>query len=379
MERFDAFLARFGDSPLVQSAVILAVTLVLAWVAHRLLAFGVGLVARRTRGEIDDRVIELLERPVRVSVVLAGLALVTVRLDPSGLLGAGGLDVTRFTLGVLATIAILLWASATVRLSALLLDAVSGRRRFVQSRTLPLFRNLASIVIVGVAIYFVFVAWGIDVSAWLASAGIVGIAVGFAAKDTLANLFAGLFILTDAPYKVGDFITLEGGERGQVTRVGIRSTRIVTRDDVEITIPNSVIADARIVNESGGRWTKERLRVKLNLPYGIDLERIRGLLVELARAEPDVSREPEPRVRVRGFGQLGIEVELLAWIEQPVDRGRVSDALYSAVYRKFVEESIDVPFAQRAPAPWSDSAPGATTATPDSAETPVVAAEPVSS
>ncbi len=64
------------------------------------------------------------------------------------------------------------------------------------------------------AIYRLLVAWDLDLSAWLASAGIMGIAVGFAAKDTLANLFGGLFVIMDAPYKIGDFINLDSGERG---------------------------------------------------------------------------------------------------------------------------------------------------------------------
>ena len=349
MELWETFLARFGDNRFVQSGVILVVALLFARLADRLISFGVGRLALRTKSEIDDRVIELLHRPVRVSVVLAGLALVTLRVDPSSLLRDGALDLTRLTLSLLATVAILLWMSAGVRLAGLLLDAASGRRRFVQSRTLPLFRNLANILVVGVAIYFVFVAWGIDVTAWLASAGIVGIAVGFAAKDTLANLFAGVFILTDAPYKVGDVINLESGERGQVTRVGIRSTRLITRDDVEITVPNSVIADARIVNESGGRSTRERLRVKVTVTPDVDLGRVRTVLEKIAAAEPDVLDDPAPRVRLRGFGDLGLDLELLAWIEQPVDRGRVADALYGAIYERFAAGGIEIAFAKRDP------------------------------
>ena len=89
-------------------------------------------------------------------------------------------------------------------------------------------------------------------------------AVGFAAKDTLANLFGGIFILADAPYKVGDFVVLGSGERGEVTQVGLRSTRILTRDDVEVTVPNAMIANDTIVNESGGPWVKHRVRVRVS-------------------------------------------------------------------------------------------------------------------
>lgn len=103
---------------------------------------------------------------------------------------------------------------------------------------------LMIIVVTALAVYFVFLAWQIDVTAWMASAGILGLAVSFAAKDTLANLFSGVFIVADAPYKLGDFIVLDSGERGEVTHIGIRSTRLLTRDDVEVTVPNSIMGNA---------------------------------------------------------------------------------------------------------------------------------------
>ncbi|OQW99996.1 MAG: hypothetical protein BWK74_00755 [Desulfobacteraceae bacterium A6] len=95
-----------------------------------------------------------------------------------------------------------------------------------------------------------------DLTAWVASAGIIGLALSFAAKDTLANLFSGVFILADAPYKIGDFIVLDSGERGEVTNIGIRSTRLLTRSDIEITVPNSIMGNTRIINEAGGRHQK---------------------------------------------------------------------------------------------------------------------------
>ena len=84
-------------------------------------------------------------------------------------------------------------------------------------------------------------------------------------KDTLSNLFAGIFIMADAPYKEGDYINLDSGERGYVRSIGIRSTRIMTRDDIEITIPNALIANSKIVNESGGPDEKERVRITLEI------------------------------------------------------------------------------------------------------------------
>ena len=117
----------------------------------------------------------------------------------------------------------------------------------------------------------------------LAGAGVIGIAVGFAARDTLANLISGVSIVADAPYKLGDYIVLDTGERGVVSSLGIRSTRLMTRDDVEVSIPNAVIGSAKIINESGGPWEKYRIRIPVGVAYGSDTELAHRLMLETAR------------------------------------------------------------------------------------------------
>ena len=206
---------------------------------------------------------------------------------------------------------------------------------------------MGRIVLAGLAAYFVFVIWAIDLTAWLASAGIIGIAIGFAAKDTLGNLFSGIFILIDTPYKVGDYIVLDAGERGQVTQIGIRSTRMLTRDDVEVIIPNSIIGGAKIVNESGGPWPKFRVRVKVGVAYGSDIDLVRSVLEEVAENAEKVCDEPEPRVRFREFGDSSLDFELLCWVEEPAMRGLVLDALNTEIYKRFAAEGITIPFPQR--------------------------------
>jgi small-conductance mechanosensitive channel len=340
-------LGRYGDNRFLTAAVILAVTLIAVWIIDFSLTRVLPRLAKRTRTDVDDRLIPLLKRPIRMSVLVAGLALVTLHLDPSSMLEEGALELTELTLSLLATIAILLWMVASVRIAGVLLIAASSRSRWVESRTLPLFRNLATFAIVGGAVYFLFVTWGINIAAWAASAGIVGIAVGFAAKDSLANFFAGIFILTDAPYKVGDWVVLGTGERGQVTHVGIRSTRLLTRDDVEVTIPNAIIGNALIVNESSGRWIRKRLRVAVGVAYGSDIDRVRAVLEEVAIADPDVCEDPEPRMRFRAFGASGLDLELLVWIDDPADTGRISDQLHSAVYKRLAAEGIEIPYPKR--------------------------------
>lgn len=326
----------------VQAIAVAVAFIGLSRLAYWLLSGQVRRLARRTETKFDDRLIDLLDRPVTLTVAVLGLNWATHLLElPTG--------VEWVTLGVLKSITIFVWMLFGFRFANLVQDAFieRGDRSPLPERTLPLFNNLAKVIVAGLAAYFFFLTWSIDVTAWLASAGIIGIAVGFAAKDTLANLFAGVFILADAPYKVGDFIVLGTGERGLVTHIGIRSTRLLTRDDIEITIPNAVISSAMITNESGGPYEKRRLRIKLQVAYGTDVDHLRRVLLELATANPEVAEEPHPRVRFRSFGDSGLNFELLVWIDLPVMRGRVEDALNTQAYKRLTEEGIQIPFPVR--------------------------------
>ncbi len=219
----------------------------------------------------------------------------------------------------------------------------------IQYKTLPLFNNISAILIYSLAIYLLFLAWGIDMTAWLASVGVIGIAVGFAAKDTLANLFSGLFIMADAPYKIGDYVVLDDSlqSRGKVTHIGIRSTRLLTRDDVEITVPNSIMGNSQITNQSGGPHEKFRCRVQISVAYGSDTEQVEKLLLEEAAAESLVCLYPEPRVRFRRFGGSGLEYELLFWITRPEFRGNALHQLNTKIYNAFMREGIEIPYSKQ--------------------------------
>ncbi len=247
------------------------------------------------------------------------------------------------------TIAIVIWYGFFFNVIQIVLGALSkgvGKKKLHESM-LPLFNNAFKVALLALAVYFIFLAWRIDVTAWLASAGIVGLALSFAAKDTLSNLFAGVSIVADAPYKTGDFILLDTGERGMVSHIGLRSTRILTRDDIEITIPNGIIGNSKIVNEAGGPTEKHRIRIPVGVAYGSDLDIVIATLAAVASDHAEVCKSPEPRVRFRCFGDSSLDFELLCWIDRPVNRGRMIHELNCAVYRSFQTAGIEIPFPQR--------------------------------
>jgi len=300
-------------------------------------------VAKRTGTALDDTILKALLAPVLQTTVILSMIL-SVKV-----LGMGD-AVEQVAIRLMLTALLVFWARAWFRATNRLLPVMSaneGRFQVLQPRTVPLFEMGIKLFLVSIFVWLLMALWGIDGTAWLASAGVVGIAVGFAAKDTLANLISGVSIVADAPYKIGDFIVLDSGERGVVTGLGMRSTRLLTRDDVEISIPNAVMGNAKISNESSGRNMEHRIRIPVGVAYGTETAKVVALLENVAKRNPMILENPFPRVRMRGFGQSSLDFELLCWIPHPEQRGLAVHQLLMAIDKCFREENISIPFPQR--------------------------------
>ncbi len=328
--------------PVVRATAIMIGSFVVAYIVELLVHRVLVRLTEMTKTNLDDRIVAQLRRPIFFTAIIAGAYMATSELRPQ--LSAGPLLAAN---GVVATFAIILWSGALIRVGSIILLALSAHateRSLIQSSSLPLFDIALKLMVVVGAVYFGFLAWRIDVTAWLASAGIIGIAVGFGAKDTLANLFAGIFIIVDAPYRVGDFIMLDGGVRGRVTSIGMRSTRMLTLDQVEVTIPNGLIGSGRITNEAGGPNLKQRLHVKVSAAYGSNIAHVKAVLLECVKGVEHVCNKPAPEAHFVAMGDSALQFHLLAWVEQPRRRDQVLDALNTRVYNAFANEGIEIPY-----------------------------------
>lgn len=334
------FLATY---PVLLALIVVVVGLCLAFAAHRFILFGGLKITARTNTELDEKLLHIV---ARVAALAVGYIALAAAVQVLGLGAFAEMVTIRLMLSVLI-LQLIRAAMQAGNVGLEIMGRVRNRFPIVEERTIPLFDLMMTVIVLAIGAYALLQVWNIDPAAWLASAGVIGIAVGFAAKDTLANLFAGFFIIADAPYTIGDYIVLGSGERGFVVNVGIRSTRLRTRDDVEIVIPNSEMANTKIINESGGIRDRYRLRIKVGVAYGSDLDQVCGLLDQTAQAHPEIARHPRARVRNRGFGDSSVDFELLCWIKDPADRGRISHELYMEIYKLFNREAVSIPFPQR--------------------------------
>jgi small-conductance mechanosensitive channel len=319
------YIGIVGENPWLQALLVIAISQLLAWIFDHFISAALRNLTRRTRFRFGDELIGHFHKPIYASVMLLGLALAANLLEI-------GEPYDFFVFSGLKTIAFIVWSIFLLRMVRSVLRGLAAhedRIQILHPQTLPLFENIAMIIIVVLSIYVIFSAWNVDMTAWLASAGIVGIAVGFA-----------------APYKIGDYVVLDSGERGEITHIGIRSTRMRTRDDVEVTVPNSIMGNTKIINESGGPYEKYRIRVKVGVAYGSDIDQVEQLLMQIAEANENVCEEPAHRVRFRAFGGSSLDFELLCWVNQPAARGLVTHELLSQIYRHFNAEGIEIPYSK---------------------------------
>jgi len=323
-------------------AAIIIIYLLLAKTADLLIDKVLKKMAGLTRMSIDDHLIDFVHKPICWTIFWIGVIHAIV-IEPLATPWDTALP------SIAKSVVLFVWMIALVRAFSWAVQAkidspdAHGK---IGKDVLLLIKNVLRVIIIISGILWMLTIWKISLTPLFASAGIAGIAIALAAKDTLSNFFGGVSIFMDRTYKLGDYIIVDSGERGEVIEIGIRSTRIKTRDDVMITIPNSILANAKIINESAP-VPRFRIRVPFGVAYSSDLEQVEETVLEIAANNPNVSKSPEPRVRLRSLAESSVNFELLCWLSQPSEKGREIHALLMTIHRIFSERGIAIPFPQR--------------------------------
>ena len=184
-----------------------------------------------------------------------------------------------------------------------------------------------------------------DLSGLTVVAGLLSVGIGFGLQNTASNFISGLILLFERPIKVGDWITV-GEVSGDVREINLRSTTVITPDNISIIVPNSEFVSGRVVNWSHGE-RKIRVHIPVGVAYGSDVELVTRVLLEEAERHSGVMRTPAPKVWFTGFGDSSLNFELLAWIPEPTARPQVISDLNYAIDSAFRRNNVEIPFPQR--------------------------------
>jgi small-conductance mechanosensitive channel len=183
---------------------------------------------------------------------------------------------------------------------------------------------------------------GVNVASLVVSLGVGSLAVGLAAQDTLANMFAGFTLMLDRPFRVGDRIQLSSGENGDVEAIGVRATVIRTSDESLLIVPNSALVKDKLINLS---QPTRRLAVSIpiGVAFGSDLALVRRILIESAQAGSHVDRDREPLALVTGFTDLAVGMMLKFWVNDFNDAGLARTEVLERVHDRLREAGVELP------------------------------------
>jgi small-conductance mechanosensitive channel len=245
-------------------------------------------------------------------------------------------DIAVLLVRVALTIVISL---ALARVLGRVAGRVAARRGSAQGEMLT--RRFVFYGVMSLAFFMVLDALGVEFGVLLGAAGILTVALGFASQTSASNLISGLFLLGERPFVVGDVIEV-GAQTGVVLSVDLLSAKLRTFDNLFVRVPNETLIKSEIVNLT--RNPIRRIEIQVRLHYGEDIERVRKLLLALAREEPDVLEEPEPVVWVDKLGDSAIHLRFLIWAANRPGFFDVRSRMFEAVAVTLQRHQISVGF-----------------------------------
>lgn len=181
---------------------------------------------------------------------------------------------------------------------------------------------------------------GFQLTTLMGTAGIIGIAVGFASQTSVSNIISGWFLIAEEPFSLGDLVTV-GGTTGIVSSIDMLSVKLRTQDNRFVRIPNETLIKETLVNQT--RFPIRRLELPIGIAYKEDLARVRDLLLQVARSTSVVLDDPEPRVMLTDFGSSSVDLLLWVWITR-ADWVEARSLLIEAVKAAFDREGVEIPF-----------------------------------
>lgn len=295
-------------------------------------------LSRKTRTVLDDLIAKAIKTPLNLAAVIIA-AFVSIRLVK---LPASYLKIVEGTLFVLTVFLAAIAINNVFKAILQWVQETSEKKEFLR-RFLPLLDIGEKIFVWTAALMIVLKRFNYDISSLIVSMGVGSLAIGLAAQDTLSNMFGGLMLLFDQPFRVGDRIKLESGEFGDVLEIGLRSTKIRTVENYVLVVPNSQLVKSKVLNYymPEGRSIG---KINVGVSYDSDPEKVKEILIKSALGVEEVMKEPPPSAFFTGFGDFALEFLLVFSVDDPKKVFSTKDKVNERILENFRKEGIEIPY-----------------------------------
>lgn len=325
--------------------ILLAVLLLGRWVINLILEKLLFRITKRTKNNLDNQILNAARLPLYFLAVV--LALDTALRRLSFLPGdwniwlEEGLYIFYFLVGF-----IFIWRLVTHFFRWYEEEMAQRTKTNMDKQLFPFFERIVLILLSAVGVITVLSHYEINITAMVTTLGIGSLAVALAAKSTLEDTISGFMIMIDRPYRIGDRIELMDLDTwGDVVDIGLRSTRIRTRDNRMVIVPNSVIGKSLVVNYAYPN-DQYRLQIHIGIAYGTEIEKARQVIIDSVQKVEGVLPDRPVEALFLEFGDSSMTFRVRWWLESYVDTRRMFDRVNTALYNALKEENIQLPFPQ---------------------------------
>ncbi len=296
----------------------------------------------KSKTKLDDLLIEKTTKPITYLILAIG-ALVSTKYIP--------LATTQQTLeNIFISLIYLFSGFVLIRIIDIIIEAkVRSFLRKTKSKMgdtlLPLAQATVKIIVLVFVLIFILGQWGVNITPLLAGIGIAGIAISFALKDSLANIFGGISLIADKAIQVGDFIKV-GSVTGQVTEISLRSTRIKTWDNELVTVPNGKMASENLQNYDQPN-DYIRVVVPFSVAYGSDTDKVKKIVLDTIKKVPNVIKNKEemkPDVIFTEMGDSSLNFLARFWVDSFLKRYNANLEATDKIHKALIKNKINIPF-----------------------------------
>ncbi len=316
----------------------LVITLLVAYIHKLVLKRVLKPMAGKTKTKIDDLIIKSLSSVIFYVILAVGFKIGFQRFEFESALFLNIIDTV-----LVAVVTILILRIINNFAQHWKQEWAEKTESTADDRLIPLVEKILKAIVLIIAVIFVFDVWHVNISPLLTTAGIAGIAISLAVKDSLANILGGLQLVVDKTFKVGDKVSLESGELGVIMDIGLRSTKLRTYDNEMVYIPNGQLANARIKN-----YTVPDQSLRVNIPFGVeygsDTERVRRIVMQSVQKIELVQEIPEPAVQFIKMGDFSLDFVVRVWVNDYNQAYTAELLVTDAIYNALNQAGIGIPF-----------------------------------
>jgi small-conductance mechanosensitive channel len=320
---------------------ILVVAVVVAFIAKLVVKGVLNPLAKKTKTKIDDLIVKSISSVIFYIVIAVGFKV-----------GFQNVEFETSTWNnLIDTMLVIIVAVLLVRIVRNFtkhwkVDWAARTESTADDRLIPLIEKILGAIVVILAFIFIFDTWNINITPLLGTAGIAGIALSFAVKDSLANVLGGIQLVMDKTFKVGDKVEIESGEMGVILDIGLRSTKLNTYDNEVIYIPNGNLANAKIKN-----FTVPDLSIRVNVNFGVvygsDTEKVRQVVLDAVKKTENILEKPEPVVQFLKMSDFSLDFVARAWVAEYTLAYQTKIETTDAIYNALNKAGIGIPFPTR--------------------------------